>query len=283
MSGFWSLLWIWSLLSPSPPLQGCIEAPFLEGEMARFEVSTFGVVGGEGTAILRKSRPPQPEQRLSYDRPGELWHVKGRGRIAAPVSWFYKLDDILQVWMFPTSLLPHRRELHIDESSEKALRRVLFDHRTGAAHFHRNRTFFRSNSKREGVTERESLLAPNSFDVISLFFYLRCVDVGPGDEIKGFVYENDKNRWVHIRVVGIEPLDTIFGRIEAVQAEIVVYPEGKLVKGRPFKGWISNDEKRVPLKFVVDLRYANLKGRLKGYRRHFEAPIVGELDPSFVE
>ena len=282
MSGFWSLLWVWSLLSPAPPLQTCVRPPFLEGEMTRFEVSTFGVVAGEATAILRKNRPPQPEKELSYDRPGELWHVRGHGRITAPVSWFYKLDDILQTWIFPGSLLPHRRELHIDESSEKALRRVLFDHGAATAHFHRNRTFYRRNAKREGIKEKESPLAPESFDVISLFFYLRCVDVKPGDDVKVFVYEDGDNHWVRIRVVGIEPLNTIFGTIDAVHAEIVVYPEGKLVKGRPFKGWISNDEKRVPLKFVVDLRYANLKGELKGYRRDFEAPIVGKLDPSFV-
>ena len=283
MSPWFPLWFAWTLLHPSPALQTCVNPPFQEGEMTRFEVSTFGVVAGEGTAILRKAHAPRPEYELSAGPPqGKVWHVKGRGLIAPPASWFYKLDDILETWMFPDTFLPHRRELWIDESSERALRRVIFDHGAGSAHFYRDRTYYRSNPDRVKVTERESFLYPQSFDVISLFQYLRCVSVTPGDRIKVFVFENGKNRFVGIRVVGTEPLDTIFGTIDTVHAEITVYPEGKLVKGRPFKGWISNDERRVPIKFVVDLRYAHLKGELKGYRRNFKAPIVGELDPSFI-
>lgn len=282
-TGWLVALWL-SIVSPDPPLQKCHQPPFQEGEMVRFEVSAFGIKGGEGTAILTKSRPPRPEAALSAALPDrDLWHIKGRGVISAPISWFYKLDDTLQTWLLPDSLLPHRRELRIKESSERAFRRILFDHGKNTAHFYRDRTFYRGNPAREKVTERTSYLFPQTFDAIALFKYLRCVRVQPGDALRLTVFEDEKNRAVLIQVIGFETLSTIFGEIEAIRADITVLPEGKLVKGRPFRGWVSRDSRRVPLKFVVDLRYAGLKGELRGYRRHFSAPIQGELDPSFVE
>lgn len=275
------LLWMWTLLAPEPSLQGCSEPPFQEGEMVRFVVSALGLRGGEATAILRRARPPEPEETLSKALPNEdFWYLEGRAGITPPLSWFYRLDDTVQVWMFPRSMLPHRRELHINETSEVAFQRILFDHRNATSYFYRDRTHWSGNPKYIRVTDRQSFLVPQAFDSASVFLYLRCVDVEPGDRLKLFVTENDKNRMVRIWVKGLETVDSIFGRIEAIRSEITVYPKGKLVKGRPFVGWISNDHRKAPLKFVVDMKYARLKGELAGYRRHFTAPIQGQLDPS---
>ena len=56
-----------------------------------------------------------------------------------------------------------------------------------------------------------------------------------------------------------------------------------LANKRPFIAWVSNDERRIPLKAVADLPFANLKGVIVGYRQNAGAEIEGTLDPEFLE
>ncbi len=271
------------LAEPRKISELCQAPPFEEGEMARFVARIGFLKVGEGTGILRKVTAPTPELQLAGELPEqEMWQVGGRIISTKPVSFFYKVDDSIAVWMQQESLLPHRQELRVDETNERGVRRIIYDHDGGIAHFWRDRTFYRRNKKREKVTIREDKLVPGSFEPLSLFFYLRCVEASEGDEFEIPLLENGKNRTVKIYVEKIEKIDTPLGEKEALRARIEVYFEGKLANERPFKAWVSNDERRIPLRFVADLKFANLKGVLVGYRRNFAAAVEGSLDPDFV-
>lgn len=279
-------LWAAGASAQAPrPRATCESPPFEEGEMARFVARVGTLKVGEGTAILRKAEAPSDEMPPAGDLPDrEMWQLEGRAISTPPVSFFYKVDDSIKVWMQQQdSLLPHRQEIRIDETNERADIRVIYDHAAGIAHFWRDRTFYRRNPHREKVTVREHELIPESFEPISLLFYLRCIDATEGSELELPVHESGKNRTVRVVVEEIETIKTPLGEKEAIRARIEVSFEGRLENKRPFKAWVTNDERRIPLRFVADLKFANLKGVLVAYRRHFGAEIEGELDPHFVD
>lgn len=281
------LLFVWvtgTWAEPRTLSEVCENPPFEEGEMAHFVAIIGFLKVGEGTGILRKARVPTSEVELAGElSEEEIWHIAGRIISTGLVSLFYKVDDSIEVWMRKGSLLPHRQELRVDETNERGTRRIIYDHVAGIAHFWRDRTHYRRNRDREKVTIREDVLIPGSFDPLSLFFYLRCVEASEGDELEIPLHENGKNRTVKVYVEKIETIDTPLGKKEALRARIEVFFEGKLANKRPFKAWVSNDERRIPLRFVADLKFANLKGVVVGYRRNVGAAIEGSLDPAFVD
>jgi Protein of unknown function (DUF3108) len=262
----------------------CGNPPFEEGEMARFVAKIGPLQVGEGTARLRRAEASTPEVSL-IDRFSnrEMWHFESRVIATKPVSLFYRVNDSIKVWMRSGSFLPHRQEIRIDESNERATRGVLYDHVGGVAHFWRDRTYYRKERDKEKVTVREDVLVPGSFDPVSLLMRLRCVEADIGDVLEIPVHENGKNQTVEIHVEKIEAIKTPLGRKEAIRAQIKLFFEGKLANKRPFIVWVSNDERRIPLKAVADLPFANLKGVIVGYRASSEAEIEGELDPSFLD
>lgn len=254
----------------------CLEAPFAVGEEARFAVFFGALKVGEVKGTLGLKAAPPPEIALTASAPsGDLWHFSGRAQSSKLISMFYRVDDRLQTWMNRETLLPHRQEMIVQETNERGTRRVLYDHPAGVAHFLRDRTFYRG--KDPSVRIREDALLPNAFDTVSLFFHLRCFEAEVGELLVVPVHENGKNREVKIKVVRKGVIKTPLGKRDAIEVRVRIFFEGKLSTKQAFRVWVSNDEHKVPLRFVADFAFANLKGILVGYRPHREGKVEGVL------
>lgn len=235
--------------SEDPSQLSCPEA-FEVGERAVYELWFGPLKAGEMT--------------LEIVEPAGDGVRRFRGRVVSSrlVNVFYRVDDRAESWVQRGSFLPLRLELEVDESGERGRRRVRYDHDAGVAQYHRHRTYHRKRGP--STIEREDPLPVGARDAVSLFFYLRCLDLEPGDTLEVPVHENGKNRQVRVRVGEAEMVATGLGRRRALPLEVGLLLEGsKLAAKRDLRLWLDADDRRLPLRFSADLAFGNLSGVLR--------------------
>ena len=105
----------------------------------------------------------------------------------------------------------------------------------------------RYESKRSGDV-KEMLIPENVQDQLSCTFWFRIQPMKPNDTLYIPVNVDEKNWKLEVEVQAIEELDIEgFGKIQAIRAEPFARFQGLFVrKGRAW-GWMSTDEKRIPL------------------------------------
>ncbi|MEM8932073.1 MAG: DUF3108 domain-containing protein [Acidobacteriota bacterium] len=262
----------------------CGSSSFAAGEMVRFTVRWGLMPVGEGTARLRLAAAPSvalPALVDPWSHP--RWFVEGRGVSVRLAAKIVPVDDRLRSWVHPRSFAPHHRELDIDHRREIVQRRETFDPEAGVVWFWRNRERYDRRRDKEGLTIRSPPLFWSAHDPVSLFLHLRCRGAGVGESFELVVHEYGKDLRVLVHVDRVEPLETIFGTTMALRASVRAFFLDEEKTRRPFRFWVSRDRHRIPLRFELDLPFADLHGQLAGYRRHETAAIVGALDPSFLD
>ena len=215
--------------------------------------------GGDSGAVsdsLSKEVPP--------DSGGEpLWLFHGTAVSSGFVSVFYTVNDAIRGWVDPKNYRPRRLEIHVDESGERGRREVVYDPASGVAHYLRDRTFHRKRGPNR--LERDDPLDPEAVDALSLFFHLRSLALAPGQEFGVMVHENGKNRPVRVAVAKRETISTPRGKVKTLPVAVRLILEGKLESQRAFRIWLSDDDRRVPVKFAAELAFGSVKGVLVEY------------------
>ena len=241
-----------------PNALSCHRIPFAEGEQLVFEIRYGLIKGGDITLEVRSG--PDSEAGRDVEKQG-TWHFFGHAISAAWISSAYSVDDTIEGWIGGDDFLPRRLEIHVDESGERGMREVDYDHALGEAHYRRERTFHRKRGP--SVLERKDALTPGSQDALSLFYFLRCLKLEPGMQLEIPLHENGKNRLARVSVEGVETVRTPLGSVAALPLEIDVVVEGKLANRRALRLWLGVDSRRLPVRLEADLAFGFLKGVLQ--------------------
>lgn len=240
------------------------KAPFCAGEEMRFSVR-YGILPG-GSVTLTTDRGEDVELPSGMRVPArEVWRFAGRVETSKLVSIFYRVDDRIESLVDRRTFLPLHLLLEVDETVELGRREVVYDHLSGIAHYRKDREFH----KRLGpeVEEREDDLDPDAIDGLGLLFMLRRVELRAGDVFYQTIHENGKNHVARIEVGEVERIHTPLedGKVPAIPLKVRVSLGKKLEARRDVEIWISDDLRRVPLRFEADLKVGSLKGVLVDY------------------
>ncbi|MFQ5866981.1 MAG: DUF3108 domain-containing protein [bacterium] len=84
-------------------------------------------------------------------------------------------------------------------------------------------------------------------DSLSSVYYLRTQELKKGTSVIMDANDDGKNYLVEVKVIGIEKVATPSGKFKALKTEVVWKREGK-VGTESSKIWLSNDERKVPVK-----------------------------------
>lgn len=199
------------------------------GEKMTFHVSYLGIVVGDAECEVK-------EIVKIGDRDAYRIEVSARSR---PIlDWIYKVRDTHQTFIDVEKLYSLRYEKKIHEGRYWTDEVMEYDQDKHLGVFY---------SKKDN-SSKEMFIPKNVQDQISCGYYYRTLDIKPGTKVSIPVNADEKN-WdleVSAREIEEKEIDGV-GIFQAIKAEPVIMFEGFFVRRGKVRGWMSLDERRIPL------------------------------------
>jgi hypothetical protein len=210
--------------------------PFHVGETLTYDVSWSSYLTA-GTAVTTVK-----EKRPSFN--STAYYIVAEGRptplVAKLYTLYYKLDTLLDSY----TLLPQRGSVYSEEGSRHRFKTITFNHSTQKA----------SYEVQAGTTSKQDIaVSPVAQDVLSSIYVLRAIPMKAGDRMTMPVTDNGANYKVQVDVGALERVRTGLGDMSAWKVRPTVFNAQGQPQGRNTAIWISEDPRRLPVKFQAEL------------------------------
>lgn len=167
-------------------------------------------------------------------------------------SIFYKVDDRYESYIDIEGIYPWKFEQRIREGGYKRDFYAEFDHINLLA------------ITSEGVYPIPQYVQ----DVFSAFYYARTQDYSGkrvGETIKLENFYKDRTYPLEVKYLGKQVVEVKAGRFRCAIIEPLIVEGGLFkAKGR-FLLWITDDDKKIPVKMMAEIPIGNVIGELKGF------------------
>jgi hypothetical protein len=222
---------------------------FKRGEKLTYKVAFHSLLTGNltaGTATLEVTK----ENKQIGGR--DTYHAVGYGKTTGLIEMFYKVEE--------------RFESYFDE---KALIPWFFSRRTRENNYVKNENITFRHQERIAVSPVKVTTIPeNVQDVISAFYYARCIDITgakPGKEYPVPFMLDDSVYQSKIRFVGRETVKTRLGKINCLIIKPMVATGYVFEDPYPVTLWISDDGNRIPVLVESALSVGSVRIELTSY------------------
>lgn len=203
------------------------------GEKLIYHVTYLGITVGEAESVVK-------EIVKVGDR--DAYHIEINIRSHAVLDWIYKVRDTHHSYIDVEKLHSLRYEKKIHEGRYWTDEVMEYDQDE-----HLGRFYSRKDNSR-----KEMFIPKNVQDQISCGYYFRTLDVKPDSKVSVPVNADEKNWGVEVLLHGVEPMEIKeVGTFQAIEAEPIVMFEGFFVRRGKIRGWMSMDERRIPLVMKV--------------------------------
>jgi hypothetical protein len=223
--------------------------PFKIGETLTYDVS-WSTFLTAGTAVA-----PVKEKKPSFN--STAYYIVAEGRPASIVAklytLYYKLDTLLDSY----TLLPQRGSVYSEEGGRHRFKVSRFDH---AAH----RVAFEYQSTNTAADDFP--IAPYTQDVLSAIYVLRAVPLKAGDVITMPVTDDGLNYKLRVNVGAVEPVKTPLSEVSAWRLKLSIFDREGRLQGRNVAMWLSDDPRRLPMKFQAELPLGTFNLNLREVR-----------------
>lgn len=210
--------------------------PFRVGEKLTFDVSWSSyLTAGTASMTVQEKRPSF--NSTAYYIVAEL---KPTPLLSRLYTLYYKMDTLLDVY----SLLPQRGSIYSEEGQRHRYRITQFDHAA-------RRAFFEYRT--ETSVKADFQVSPVVQDALSAIYVARAIALKPGDRMTMPVTDDGSNYSVQLDVGSIERLRVPLGDTNGWKISTVVLDDAHRQVGRNMAFWISDDMRRLPLKFQAEL------------------------------
>lgn len=225
------------------------------GERIHYKVS-YGVINaGEATMEI------DPKIHTMNSRP--CFKVDIYGRTIGFFDLMIKIRDNWGTYIDTSAIVSQRFYQYIEEGKYRKKEIIDFDHKNSKAVVHRL-------DKHSGaLKEKVKFDVPaNMQDIVSGYYYMRTLDFdtiakNSVFEMQGFF--DDTVYHVGVEYLGKEKIKTRIGEFEALVISPIV-PQNKFFSGKnPVRAWISDDEKKIPLKVRANLIVGGLEINIREY------------------
>lgn len=210
--------------------------PFRAGETLTFDISwSQFITAGTATITVRDRRP-------SFD--STAYYIVADGRptplLSAIYPLYYKADTLLDVF----SLLPQRGSVFTQEGSRSSLKATRFNQAT------RRATYEVTGAR---AVRKDVALPAFTQDALSALYVIRALPLALDASIAMPVTDSGEIYRVRLHVVAQQSLTTPLGRTTAWKVVPSILDEHGTPTGQTIAVWISDDERKLPLKIEADL------------------------------
>lgn len=223
---------------------------FEEGEKLKFRLSySKFLTAGYATMDVRKA---------TKNGKGSF-HVVGKGKTTGMISWFFKVKDRYETFIYKDNLLPYHFKRKIDEGGYTKDKEIFFDQENNSA--------LVLNHKKN--TSKTYAAPSNVQDLLSALYYMRNQDISDftvGKEIKLKLFFDEETISMKLRFLGRETIKTKFGEIKAAKFRPIVQAGRVFKEKESVTVWVSDDENKIPLRIKASLAVGSLRADLSTYK-----------------
>jgi len=210
--------------------------PFHVGETLTYDVSWSSyLTAGTAVATVKEKKPSLNST---------AYYIVAEGRptplVAKLYTLYYKLDTLIDSY----TLLPQRGSVYSEEGSRHRFRTTRFDRSA-------KRAFFEYQTATTIKTDFP--VSPVAQDALSSLYVLRAIPFKAGDHMTMPVCDNGINYKVVVDVSAPERVKTPMGEMGAWKVRPTVFDDKNRPVGRNMAIWLSDDARRLPVKFQAEL------------------------------
>lgn len=201
--------------------------PFKVGEQLNYQVYLGTMTEPAGIATF------QVRSRSRYfDQDGLLFTVKAQTTNAAQRLFF--ANDVISSYVDPATLLPYRTEMNLIEGKRRVAETLTVNQDYGAA-----------NSDKGGKID----IPVGTHDLVSFFYALRTFNLNPPKRNAISILINNKPKTLFITGLRKETIRLGSQPVSAIQVSLTTDdPQSDKFM---FRAWISDDKRRLPLRFAA--------------------------------
>jgi hypothetical protein len=210
-----------------------------------FDISWGGIKAG--TAIQEVSRQ------------GEFVTITSVTRSADWLSYIYKVDDRIESVMnkgVGQTLfgLPRSYRENIREGRTRRNKDIAFDHANGQAII----------DNRFDKSRNTLAITPITYDSLSSFYYARLQKLEPGTSFFIDIFDGKKLHATEVKVVRRELLKIDLGTFRTIVIMPVLQTSGVFNKTGDLYIWLTDDERRIPLRMKSKIKIGSITATLVG-------------------
>ena len=220
-------------------------AAFSVPEHLVFEISWGGIIAG--TAV----------QEVTRSADGII--ITSTAHSADWLSLLYKVDDRIEAVMGKGEEgrlfgAPRIYRENIKEGRSRFHKEVTFDHVGRSAQIV---NFLDKSTKSLEIT-------PITFDSLSCFYFVRMQPLEPGTSFYIDIFDGKKLHKTEVKVLRREELETVVGTFKSIVIMPVLQTGGIFSKTGDLYIWLTDDERRIPLKMQSKIRIGSITAALVG-------------------
>jgi len=209
-----------------------------------YELSWSGITAGTAT------------QEIAEDQ--GVVRILSTARSSAWISVFFPVDDRIEGTLAkaapPLLGLPLTFRLKISEGKHKRDREITFDHAQRKAHY----------VDHLGKDTAELDISSDTYDTYSSFFYVRTLPLEVGKSVFVNILDN-KQLWnVEVQVLKKERISTDLGEFDTILIKPLIKSEGIFQRKGEVYIWLTDDEKRVPIRMRTKVTIGSITATLVG-------------------
>ena len=227
------------LVIPTTPVAGSLEGlPFKVGEQLNYQIflGNSGEPAGTSTYQVRA-------RSHYFDHDGLLFTV--RAQTTNAVQRLFFANDQISSYVDPKTLLPFRTEMNLTEGRRRVMQTLTVNQDSG-----------------EATTDQgEKIEIPvGTHDYLSFFYALRAFGLTPPKRNAISILVNNKPKTLFISALQRETIQLGSQKISAIQISLTTDdPQSDKFS---FRAWISDDQRRLPLRFVATTELGLLRADL---------------------
>ncbi len=230
---------LFTVLVARPELQtaGADRAvPFKVGETLTFDISWTSFVSAGTATFSVKERRPAGLGRAAYYLVAEL---KPSAVISKLYQFYYKAESMMDT----RTLLPSMATSYSDEGGRKLYETTTFKG-NGAVQY----------EIRTATTATSTLKMPTTAqDPLGALYILRALPLKAGLSVPIPVTDGGKAYTMRVRVIGRESVKSRLGTLPAWKVAMTTSDAGGKAAAESLTVWISDDARKLPLKFAAEL------------------------------
>lgn len=217
------------------------------GEKMKFEVRYVGIPVGEAVSEVKE---------IVNVNGRDAYHIEIQIRSRSILEWVYKVRDTHHTYIDAEHFHSLRYEKKISEGRYWTEESMEYDQEE-----HLGRFYSRKDNSR-----KEMFIPKNVQDQISCGYWMRLQDMKPDSKFTIPVNADEKNWDLEVLTHGVKEmrLDGV-GVFQAIEVEPIILFEGFFVRRGKVRGWMSLDERRIPLVMKV------------------KVPVLGDVTATLVE
>jgi hypothetical protein len=203
------------------------------GEKIKFEVSYLGIIVGEAESEVKE---------LVKVNGRDAYHIEINIRSRSILDWVYKVRDTHHTYIDAEYFHSLRYEKKIKEGRYWTDESMEYDQDEHVGRFY----------SRKDNSRKEMFLPRHVQDQISCCYWLRLQDVKPDSKTLIPVNADEKNWDLEVVTHDVKEMkiDGV-GIFQAIEVEPIILFEGFFVRRGKVRGWMSMDERRIPLVMKV--------------------------------